>query len=123
MQLLCDRGLEDGSHPGLGLIPGEIRLLEAAKKPHMGWNSVEWTGFPPEFDPHVPSGEFFYFVHSYALFDSPFAAGRTSLEGKTFTSMVLRNRVAGFQFHPERSGHAGLSLLDEVAGLIRKEAH
>jgi glutamine amidotransferase len=88
MQLLCERGLEDGDHPGLGLIPGEIRLLKAEKIPHMGWNSVEWTGQPPGFVTAVPSGEYFYFVHSYALFDSAFAAGRTSLGGANFTSMV-----------------------------------
>ena len=121
MQLLCERGLEDGDHPGLGLIPGEIRLLKAEKIPHMGWNSVEWTGEPPEFVPGVPSGEFFYFVHSYALFDSVFASGRTSLGGTPFTSMVLRGRVAGFQFHPERSGRAGLALLSATARHIRKE--
>lgn len=121
MQLLCERGLEDGNHPGLGLIPGEIRLLKAEKIPHMGWNSVEWTGQPPGFVTAVPSGEYFYFVHSYALFDSVFAAGRTSLGGVIFTSMVLRGRIAGFQFHPERSGRAGLALLSEAADFIRKE--
>ncbi len=87
----------------------------------MGWNSVEWTGEPPEFVPGVPSGEFFYFVHSYSLFDSVFASGRTSLGGTPFTSMVLRGRVAGFQFHPERSGRAGLALLSGVAAHIAKE--
>jgi len=121
MQLLCERGLEEGIHPGLGLIPGEIRILEAEKIPHMGWNSVEWTGNPPEFSPAVSSGEYFYFVHSYALFDSAFAAGHTSLGGVSFTSMVLRGRIAGFQFHPERSGRAGLALLSGVAAHIAKE--
>ena len=121
MQLLCERGLEDGDNPGLGLIPGEIRLLKAEKIPHMGWNSVEWTGQPPGFVTAVPSGEYFYFVHSYALFDSAFAAGHTSLGGANFTSMVLRGRIAGFQFHPERSGRAGLALLSEAADFIRKE--
>jgi len=121
MQLLCERGLEDGEHPGLGLIPGEIRLLEAEKIPHMGWNTVEWTGKPPGFAPAVSSGDFFYFVHSYALFDSSFAAGHTSLGGTTFTSAVVRGRVAGFQFHPERSGRKGLALLSATADHIRKE--
>lgn len=55
------------------------------------------------------------------LFDSAFAAGRTSLGGANFTSMVLRGRIAGFQFHPERSGRAGLALLSEAADFIRKE--
>ncbi|MBL3540513.1 imidazole glycerol phosphate synthase subunit HisH [Aminivibrio sp.] len=121
MQLLCERGLEDGDHPGLGLIPGEIRLLEAEKIPHMGWNSVEWTGKPPEFTPAVPSGEYFYFVHSYALFDPAFAAGQTSVGGTVFTSMVLRGRIAGFQFHPERSGRVGLDHLSLVSAHIRKK--
>lgn len=121
MQLLCKRGLEDGIFPGLGLIPGEVLPLEASKIPHMGWNTVEWTGIPLDFTPPLPSGACFYFVHSFALFDTGFAAGLTTLEGKTFTSMVIRSRVAGFQFHPERSGPSGLTLLQKTADYIRKE--
>ena len=120
MQLLCDEGHEDGKWPGLGLIPGAVLPLEAKKIPHMGWNSVDWTGCPSDFTPSLPGGEYFYFVHSYALFDSDCAAATTTLDGRTFTSMVLRGRVAGFQFHPERSGTAGLSLLKETADYLRR---
>ena len=120
MQLLCDEGHEDGKWPGLGLIPGAVLPLKAQKIPHMGWNSVDWTGCPSDFAPSLPGGEYFYFVHSYALFDSDCAAATTSLDGRTFTSMVLRGRVAGFQFHPERSGKAGLSLLKETADYLRR---
>jgi len=119
MQLLCEKGLENGSFPGLGLIPGDAALLGASKIPHMGWNSVEWTGKPEGFVPGTPSGAYFYFVHSYALFDSPFAAGRTILEDQPFVSMILRDNVAGFQFHPERSGPEGLALLRSTASFIR----
>ena len=120
MQLLCEEGHEEGKWPGLGLISGAVLPLQARKIPHMGWNSVDWAGSPADFTPSLQSGEYFYFVHSYALFDSSGAAGTTTLEGRTFTSMVLRGRTAGFQFHPERSGTAGLSLLKETADYLRR---
>ena len=122
MQLLCDEGHEDGTWPGLGLVPGAVLPLLAQKIPHMGWNSVDWTGSPPDFTPSLPAGEYFYFVHSYAIFDLACAAATTSLDDRSFTSMVLRDRIAGFQFHPERSGRAGLTLLKETADYLRKRS-
>ncbi len=120
MQLLCEEGQEDGNWPGLGLVPGAVLPLQARKIPHMGWNSVDWTRRPPGFTPSLPGGEYFYFVHSFALFDSACAAATTSLDGRSFTSMILHDRTAGFQFHPERSGKAGLTLLRETADYLRK---
>ena len=119
MQLLCETGLENGSHRGLGLIPGTVQRLKARKLPHMGWNTLAWTGNPPSFSPSVPAGEFFYFVHSYALSDITHACAATTLDGEAFASMVLRGTVAGFQFHPERSGRAGLALLRDTLSFLR----
>jgi glutamine amidotransferase len=122
MQLLCEKGLEDGEHEGLGLIPGEVFPLKASKIPHMGWNTAEWTGMPPLFAPPLPSGSFFYFVHSFALPEGAFTAARTTLEKEVFSSMVIKDSVAGFQFHPERSGSEGLALLGETVRYLRKGA-
>ena len=121
MQLLCEKGLEDGEYDGLGLIPGTVLPLAASKIPHMGWNTVEWTGKTPSFSPSAPDGSFFYFVHSFALPEGEFTTGRTTLEGNVFSSMVLQGSVAGFQFHPERSGTEGLALLGETVRFLRKE--
>jgi len=121
MQLLCEKGLEDGEYEGLGLIPGTALPLAASKIPHMGWNTVEWTGRPPSFLPSAPDGSFFYFVHSFALPEGEFTTGRTTLEGNVFSSMVLKGSVAGFQFHPERSGPEGVALLGEPVRFLRKE--
>jgi glutamine amidotransferase len=121
MQLLCEKGLEDGEYEGLGLIPGTALPLAASKIPHMGWNTVEWTGRPPSFLPSAPDGSFFYFVHSFALPEGEFTTGRTTLEGNVFSSMVLKGSVAGFQFHPERSGPEGVALLGETVRFLRKE--
>ncbi len=121
MQLLCEKGLEDGEHEGLGLIPGTVLPLAASKIPHMGWNTVEWTGRPPSFSPSAPDGSFFYFVHGFALPEGGCTTGRTTLEGNVFSSMVLKDSVAGFQFHPERSGPEGVALLGETVRFLRKE--
>ncbi len=121
MQLLCERGLEDGEYEGLGLIPGTVLPLAASKIPHMGWNTVEWTRQPPSFSPSSPDGSFFYFVHSFALPEGECTTGRTTLEGEVFSSMVLKGSVAGFQFHPERSGPEGVALLGETVRFLRKE--
>ena len=121
MQLLCEKGLEDGEYDGLGLIPGTVLPLTASKIPHMGWNTVEWTGRTPSFSPSAADGSFFYFVHSFALPEGDCTTGRTAVEGNVFSSMVLKGSVAGFQFHPERSGPEGVALLGETVRFLRKE--
>jgi len=118
-QLLFEYGHEFGLHRGLGLLPGEVRKIKAEglKIPHMGWNDVQVC------NPAAPSfvreadGKYFYFVHSFKI-DAPdavvYAAARY---GETIPAVVGRDRVMGFQFHPEKSGEAGLQLL---AGFVRE---
>jgi glutamine amidotransferase len=110
MQLLFLRS-EEGETAGLGLLPGQATLLEGARRlPHMGWNDVE----PAAEHPLVAAFPApCYFAHSYAVQD---AAPRcllasTPVEHGAFASLVGEGRVAGAQFHPERSGAAGAAFL------------
>jgi glutamine amidotransferase len=115
MQMLFERG-EEGDTPGLGLLAGGVPRFPAArmaglKVPHMGWNEVRqarphalWDG--------IPSGERFYFVHSYypAPADPGLVAG-TCEYGVSFTCAISRDNIFAVQFHPEKSQAAGLRLL------------
>ncbi|MGH8686969.1 MAG: imidazole glycerol phosphate synthase subunit HisH [Burkholderiales bacterium] len=114
-QMLFEQG-EEGDTPGLALLAGRVPRFPAArmagrKVPHMGWNEVRqarehalWEG--------IPSGERFYFVHSYY----PDPADRelvaaTSDYGIAFTCAIARDNIFAVQFHPEKSQSAGLRLL------------
>jgi imidazole glycerol phosphate synthase glutamine amidotransferase subunit len=116
LQLLFDRSAEDGQ-PCLGVIPGRVvRLATWEKVPHTGWNTVEstrWSALLEGVD-----GEAFYFTHSYVAepLSGEVACARTT-HGVSFVSAVTAGPLAGVQFHPERSGTAGLRLLRNFAGL------
>ena len=113
MQLLFARS-EEGETAGLGLLPGSATLLEGARRlPHMGWNDVEPSA------PHPLAAAFpapCYFAHSYAVQDAPAhcVLASTPVEHGGFASLVGEGRVAGAQFHPERSGPAGADFLRSV---------
>jgi glutamine amidotransferase len=95
----------------LGLVPGAVRRLEGAPRlPHIGWNDVELS--PDPIFAGIPSGTPFYFVHSFAptAHDDAVVIGRTTY-GEEFTAAVRSGSRVGVQFHPERSGEAGLRLL------------
>ena len=116
-QMLFDWS-EEGSTPGLGLMPGKVLrfALEGKlqddgsrfKVPQMGWNRVRQTRAHPLWS-GVPDGAFFYFVHSYyvAPENREHTAGETEY-GTTFTSAVARENIFATQFHPEKSAEAGL---------------
>lgn len=119
MQLLFDTGYEFGETPGLGLIPGTVRLLEAPglKIPHMGWNGLELTN-PCPLTADLQPGDSVYFVHSYAARTDPqYICAQTSY-GQTIPALVRRGNVYGAQFHPEKSSGAGLSILRNFAKLV-----
>ncbi len=109
MQVLFDRGDEHGVvTDGIGVLPGRVVRLHARILPHMGWNTVR----PPSGSTLFAGveNERFYFVHSYAI--APGGKGETVTEhGNPFVSAVERGVVAATQFHPEKSGAAGLKLL------------
>jgi glutamine amidotransferase len=116
-QVLFTATDEGGDHPCLGLVDGRVRKLPstngggtALKIPHMGWNQVAQSGDHPAFA-GIPDGSYFYFVHSYAPEpdDDSVVIGRTDY-GVTFASAIARNNLVATQFHPEKSGAAGLRL-------------
>jgi len=115
MQLLADRGLEHGTTPGLGWVPGEVRLIEpsdpAIKVPHMGWNDVAML-------PHakgyavIDEGEA-YFLHSYHFaVEAPSDIAAMTDHGEGLVAAVARGNVLGVQFHPEKSQADGLATLE-----------
>ena len=115
MQLMATRGLEFRVTNGLGWISGEVRRLtpndRTRKVPHMGWNSLD-DMTSAELFAGLPEGADMYFTHSFALFpeqDADVAAWTN--HGGRFAAAVLRDNLAGVQFHPEKSQAAGLRLL------------
>lgn len=100
MQLLFEESHEHGVHRGLGLIPGVVEPLPTTVVvPHMGWATLSGLG-----DPTV------YFCHSFAARPVP-QTSATVEHGVTITAAVEQGRTWGFQFHPEKSGPAGIALL------------
>ena len=108
MQVLFERS-EEGDASGLGILRGDVvRLPGDVKVPHMGWNDVEWTGMHPL--AHGRDGGQFYFVHSYAcLPGEDISVGETEY-GIRFAAAVGRDNLFGTQFHPEKSGDAGVEI-------------
>ncbi len=123
MQLLFDRSFEYGEHPGLGLIPGDVAELredlvdKTLKIPHMGWNRLETAKEDPLFR-YFQNGEYVYYVHSfYARNCRESTLGVSQYGNLAVTGVVRRGNVWGTQFHPEKSGDAGLRLLRAFAEL------
>lgn len=113
LQLLFDSSDEFGRHDGLGLIRGKVRRLESGgrKLPHIAWTSID---LPRESRllRGIPNGAFFYFVHSFrAQAEDGADEAATAEYGERFTAAVERGNIAATQFHPEKSGEAGLKIL------------
>ena len=112
-QILFTESEEFGEGKGLDVIPGVVRRFPAGplKVPHMGWNEVRqarahalWQG--------IPSGERFYFLHSYYPAPADAAVVAATCEyGVAFTCAIARDNIFAVQFHPEKSQSAGLRLL------------
>lgn len=120
MQLLCAQSSEDGMTAGLGLLEGDVEKLSGVSKiPHMGWNRVIWRDDAPgAFFADNRRSETFYFVHSYAVADSPHCIGTTGVDEATFCAALRNKNVAGFQFHPERSGPDGIAFLGRTIDFL-----
>jgi glutamine amidotransferase len=104
----------------LGLVPGTARRFPASqglKVPHMGWNQVAGTEGHPLFA-GIAAGTSFYFVHSYYPdpTEAAYRLGRTDY-GVSFAAGVQRDNLMAVQFHPEKSGEAGLRLLSNFIAL------
>ncbi|MGH2641767.1 MAG: imidazole glycerol phosphate synthase subunit HisH [Actinomycetota bacterium] len=112
MQVLLERSEED-PEAGLGILAGGSRRLPSdvpgtVKVPHIGWNEVTWTR-PHPYAEGIADGTRFYFVHSYAPDENEDAVGLTE-HGRRFAAAAARNHVFATQFHPEKSGEAGLAI-------------
>ncbi|MDD5041845.1 MAG: imidazole glycerol phosphate synthase subunit HisH [Candidatus Peribacteraceae bacterium] len=144
-QLLLEKGFEFGEWEGLGFLPGNVvrfpPLEHGTKTPHMGWNSIEipsinppppgeggaerqergnqWKGTVLE---GVAPGADMYFIHSYILQpkDRPHVLAETMYGGLTFASVIDRGAIVGCQFHPEKSGEAGLRILRNFVAMAQK---
>ncbi|MEA2904198.1 MAG: imidazole glycerol-phosphate synthase subunit HisH [Alphaproteobacteria bacterium] len=125
MQMLFDSSEEFGEHPGLGLMPGCIKLIPDTttsgaqqKVPHIGWTSVQpmageegtWAGSILETS--RPGSEF-YFLHSYTAWPDQEAHRMADADygGRRISAVVRNGNIYGTQFHPEKSGRNGLAVL------------
>jgi imidazole glycerol-phosphate synthase subunit HisH len=122
LQLLFDVSYENGTHEGLGVLPGEVVKFEVPtelKVPHMGWNALAIRRRPPMLE-GVADGTHVYFVHSYYVKprDSSVIATDTDYGGP-FCSMVWRGNLVATQFHPEKSQTDGLRLLRNFATALK----
>ena len=115
MQLLFG-STEEGDTPCIGVCQEKIRLLTETKRtPHMGWNTVRSIT-----DGGIlsgVSGEYFYFCHSYAVPVVSVTSAITSVDEEEFSASIQHNNFYGVQFHPEKSGDAGMSLLENFIRL------
>ena len=115
MQLLFEESFEYGRHKGLGLLAGSVvpmkgKVPESLKIPHIGWNSLSFVKSSPLMR-YVKDGDFVYFVHSYYAADCDDSLIATTDYGIPMTAAVQSGNIMGCQFHPEKSGTVGLSIL------------
>lgn len=122
-QVLFEYGDEHGVvTKGLGLLPGGVTRLAAPRVPHMGWNTVTAPASSVLFG-QLPPGGRYYFVHSYAARPTPALAGTgavvtVAVHGEPFVAGVELGPLAATQFHPEKSGAAGGTLLRAWLGTL-----
>lgn len=116
MQILFARGVEHGDHDGVGIWPATVEKLEAKVLPHMGWNTVEAATGSSLLN--GVEGESFYFVHSYGVkaldqvkLSNPSALATWTDYDQKFLAAIEDGAFSATQFHPEKSGDAGLQLI------------
>ena len=117
MQLLFEKSYEYGCHEGLGLLRGQVvpmegRLPAELKIPHMGWNALDVkSGTLLE----GLTGQYVYFVHSFFAENCEDSLAAVTEYGIPITAAVEKGNIYGCQFHPEKSGNVGLSILRKFA--------
>lgn len=115
MQLLFEESHEFGIHKGLGLLPGRVVAMSDVipadlKVPQIGWNALHIHKEHPLLK-NTKEGDFVYFVHSFYATDCDDSLLATCEYGAELTAAVAKDNVMGCQFHPEKSGEVGLSIL------------
>ena len=116
MQMLFEKSYEYGEHEGLGLLKGSVRPIRDVipadyKIPHIGWNALRLTQPDCPIFRNIRDGDHMYFVHSYHAADCADSLAAVTEYGGELTAAVWKDNVFGCQFHPEKSGAAGLSIL------------
>ena len=116
MQILFDKSYEYGEFEGLGLIKGEIRPISDVidknlKIPHIGWNALSFKGEKSPIFKYLKEGDHVYFVHSFYGANCDESTIATTEYSAELTAAVAKDNVYGCQFHPEKSGDVGLSIL------------
>ena len=120
MQMLLDSSTEMGGDQGLGLIPGTVEKIETnLKLPHIGWNSLNIVN-PNPLTAGLSDGDYVYFVHSFcAKVKNSEDLALTTDYGATVSAMIARGNVFGCQFHPEKSGPVGMTILRNFGELTK----
>ena len=116
MQLLFERGLEYGTHEGLGLLKGSVipmkgEIPSELMIPHIGWNALIMKNEQHPLFKYVKNGDCVYFVHSFFADGCDDSLIATAEYGRELTAAVAKGNVAGMQFHPEKSGDVGINIL------------
>jgi glutamine amidotransferase len=120
MQLFFDESEEDGLHRGLKVIRGRvIRIPGNVKVPQMGWNRVEIKK-KSRLLRGIESGEYFYFVHSYYAVPEEEVTVAATNYGTQIAAVVEKGNALATQFHPEKSGKAGLRILENFVSLAEE---
>jgi imidazole glycerol-phosphate synthase subunit HisH len=129
MQMLLNKSEEHGIHKGLGFISGNVKKIPenyhgnfVRKIPHIGWTRIEqspyqeWKGSCLE---EIKTGEYFYFVHSFMAVteNKESILAQCKDEGLLLPAAIKKDNITGLQFHPEKSGEAGLRILNKFLNL------
>jgi glutamine amidotransferase len=119
MQLFYDKSYEDGEWEGLQLLKGGIsRISSSVKVPHMGWNTLTQHQDSSLLN-GVKKKDYVYFVHSYKVTNHDQQTLLASSQyGGDIPAIVQENNIIGMQFHPEKSGAAGLQILKNFGEMI-----
>lgn len=123
MQMIFQKGYENGKCDGLGFIEGDIKLLEPREKvkiPHIGWNKLECNRENKLLN-RLEENSFVYYVHSYGAtnINDENLIGFSNYGGIKIPSVVYKDNVYGTQFHPEKSGEVGLKILKNFGEVIK----
>ena len=119
MQMLFEKGYEFGETDGLGLIPGNVVLIDGGglKIPHMGWNDLNVLN-NCALSADINDGDYVYYVHSYRADTADEYISCYTMYNERIPGLVYHNNVYGAQFHPEKSGQVGMNILKNFAKLV-----
>lgn len=120
MQLLYEKSYENGEFEGLGLLKGQIEMLDIPLKvPHMGWNNLIFNKPNDLILSHIEQDDYVYFVHSYYVNGRQSDVVAYTRYGVDIPAIVHDKNIYATQFHPEKSGRVGQNILKAYGALIK----